>query len=63
MTKSRTFFAKCAFGERKQFYFGTATADSEEHARRLLSDMMAETFPDLPDILAVMPGQIIVQYD
>ena len=41
------------------FLFGNVVADSEEHARVLLTIKMSDTFPTVPNILSVIPGGLI----
>lgn len=61
MNITRTWFAECAYNLHHRFYFGTVTADSEEHARQNLLTKWGEISPHSPpDFLAVIPGQIIV---
>jgi hypothetical protein len=57
--RPRHWCARCRFGTRRDFLLGTVTADTEEAARALLVSLADSLFPEQPDILAVLPGQLV----
>lgn len=59
--RRRAWCATCRFPMKDEFTFGTAFADGHEAARQAIEAALATVFPILPDILAVIPGQLVFQ--
>lgn len=62
--RERMWCALCRYPGMAEFMLGTVAATGEEHARRELARLWAEISPHpMPEILAVMPGQLVFQGD
>lgn len=62
---TRTWIAQACYPGLKEFIAGTVFTDresSEETARQMLYDHMLTFLPEGFEILAVMPGYVVVQY-
>lgn len=56
----RAWCARVRFPGKRSFLFGTVFASREEsEARPMMLAHLAEAFPDLPEIVAMIPGTVV----